>query len=55
MKKFQFMTLTGIQNWEDEHYRIENHNLDYEKILTRELNRLEKVKSDFESMDENTY
>ncbi|MCR5699749.1 MAG: hypothetical protein K6G52_08930 [Treponemataceae bacterium] len=55
MKKFQFMTLTGIQNWEDEHYRIANHDLDYEKILTRELNRVEKVKSDFQAMDENTY
>ncbi len=55
MNKFQFMTLTGIQNWEDEHYRIENHDLDYEKILKRELNRVEKVKEDFRAMDEKTY
>ena len=55
MGKFNFLCLTDIQNWEDEKYRIENHDLDYEKMITRELTRLEKVRQDFLAMDENTY
>ncbi|MGP1586788.1 MAG: hypothetical protein ACTTHG_00410 [Treponemataceae bacterium] len=55
LKKFQFMNLKEIQNWEDEQYRIQNKMLDYEKILQREINRIEKVKADFLAMDENTY
>ena len=55
MGKFKFLYLTDIQNWEDEKYRIENHELDYEKMITRELTRLEKVRQDFLAMDENTY
>ena len=55
MKQFQFITLTDIQNWEDERYRIQNNELDYEKIITRELERVKKVQNDFMQMDENTY
>ena len=44
-----------IQNWEDEHYRIEKGELDYEDIITSHLMRLEKVRQYFENMDENTY
>lgn len=50
--KFKFLFLTDIQNWEDERERIGNGNLDYEKILNRELTRLNKVIDDFEKMDE---
>ena len=53
--KFKFLYLTGIQNWEDESYRIDRGELNYEKILTRELARLQKVKESFVAMDENTY
>lgn len=52
--KFKFLFLTDIQNWEDERERIGNGNLDYEKILNRELARLSKVIDDFEKM-ENSY
>ena len=52
---FQFLYLTDIQNWEDERYRIANGELNYEKILTRELNRLTKVRETFLAMDEETY
>lgn len=50
--KFKFLFLTDIQNWEDERERIGTGNLDYEKILNRELARLNKVIDDFEKMDE---
>lgn len=53
--KFRFLFLTDIQNWEDERERISSGELDYDRIITRELNRLEKVKADFLAMDENTY
>lgn len=53
--KFKFLYLTGIQNWEDESYRIDRGELNYEKILNRELARLQKVKESFVAMDENTY
>ncbi|WP_428769062.1 hypothetical protein [Treponema sp. HNW] len=53
--KFKFLYLTGIQNWEDESYRIDRGELNYEKVLNRELTRLQKVKESFIAMDENTY
>ncbi len=53
--KFRFLFLTGLQNWEDERERIGNGKLDYEKILTREITRVQKVISDFEAMTDKTY
>ena len=53
--KFKFLYLAGIQNWEDESYRIDRGELNYEKILNRELARLQKVKESFVAMYENTY
>ena len=54
-KKFKFLHLTDIQNWEDECYRIDTGDLNYETTLKRELKRLEKVKQTFLEMDEHTY
>jgi hypothetical protein len=53
--KFRFLFLEGVQNWEDERVRIENGKLDYEKIIQRELKRVETLKETFVAMDENTY
>ncbi|MGL4986191.1 MAG: hypothetical protein ACRC5H_03530 [Treponemataceae bacterium] len=53
--KFKFLFVAGIQNWEDELYRINEGLLDYEKIINRQLTRIEKVMADFNAMDENTY
>lgn len=55
VKRFQFLTLTDIQKWEDERERIGNGNLNYEKILNREIARVQKNISDFESMTDKTY
>ena len=40
--KFRFLFITELRNWEDENYRISEGELDYEKILTRELSRVNK-------------
>lgn len=53
--RFQFLTLTDIQNWEDERERIFTGKLNYQKILEREITRVKKVIVDFESMTDDTY
>ncbi|MEM5947785.1 hypothetical protein WKV44_04430 [Spirochaetia bacterium 38H-sp] len=52
---FQFLFLSDVQYWHDESYRIENGELNYEEIIKEHLERLEKVRSQFMNMDENTY
>lgn len=49
--KFNFLYLTGLQNWEDERERIGNGKLDYKKTLDRELARLNKVVDELKAMD----
>ena len=49
--KFKFLFLTDIQNWEDERERIGNGKLDYEKILNRELERVNNVIEELEAME----
>ena len=48
--KFKFLILQDIQNWEDERERIGSGKLDYEKILNRELTRVNKVIEEFTAM-----
>lgn len=54
-KRFRFINLERVQNWEDEAGRIDDGSLNYEKIIGRELDLLEKVRQKFQAMDENTY
>jgi hypothetical protein len=49
-KKFNFMYLTDIQNWEDESARINLGDLDYERTINRELERLTSVQDDLKKM-----
>ena len=49
---FRWLFLTDLQNWEDERERINLGELDYKKILDREIKRLDKVIADFNQMDE---
>ena len=49
--KFRFLFLTDLQNWEDERERIGDGSLDYEKILTRDIERVKKVMAEFEAME----
>ncbi len=53
--KFMFLFVDDIQHFEDESYMIGTGELDYEKIINKHLTRLERVRKDFEEMDENTY
>ncbi len=50
-----YFNLEEIQNWEDERARIWNGELDYAEIIGEHLDRLEWVRQQFLSMDENTY
>jgi len=54
-KKFAWMNLDDIQFWEDESYRIQTGDLNYEKTIKRELERLRKVRETFKAMNGNTY
>ncbi len=52
---FRFLWLSDIQYWEDERERISTGKLDYEKILTRELARVQGVIDAFGAMESRKY
>ncbi|CAD7837653.1 FIG00434455: hypothetical protein [Olavius algarvensis spirochete endosymbiont] len=54
-QRFRWFHLDEIQFWEDEAFRIENGELDYGDIIAVHLARLEQVRSEFASMDYDTY
>lgn len=54
-KDFNFLFLTDLQYWEDERERIKTGELDYGKMLKREIARVESVKADFVAMDSKNY
>ncbi len=47
--------LVAIENWQDESFRIETGDLDYQETIDLQLARLAKVRADFQKMDKNTY
>jgi hypothetical protein len=47
--------LDTIEDWEDENFRIETADLDYQEIIDNQLARLAKVRATFQAMDQNTY
>jgi len=51
----RFLYLPDVQFMEDEAFRIKDGQLDYARIIGRQLARLEKVRTDFEAMDEASY
>jgi len=55
LKKLPYQHIAEIQYWEDEQSRIESGDLDYGEIIEKDILRLSRVRSEFESMDENTY
>jgi hypothetical protein len=52
---FAWLFLEDIQYWEDESYRIQEGELNYETILNRQIERVDNLIAQFEAMDENTY
>ncbi len=55
VKEFYFLTLTDVQFWEDERERMKTGELDYGKMLTREIKRVERVRDAFLAMETKTY
>jgi hypothetical protein len=53
--RFRWINLQRVQFWEDEALRIEEGDLDYRRIINRELTLLQQVRERFQAMDENTY
>lgn len=53
--EFKWITLVEVQQWEDELWRIQNGELDYEAIINKHLLELETVRAAFKAMDESTY
>lgn len=53
--EFPWMHLPEVQYWADESYRIQNAQLDYDAIIDRHQERLQEVRTTFESMDESTF
>ncbi len=54
-RKFSWMFIEDQQYWEDENFRIHEGELDYGIILNRQIERVDRIISEFEAMDENTY
>ena len=48
---FNFLYITDKQAWEDESARMVSGELDYERMLNREIERLEKNIEELKSMD----
>jgi hypothetical protein len=46
--RFRFINLERVQYWQDEAQRIQGHDLDYEKIIRREIALLQKVREQFQ-------
>ena len=53
--KFRFLFLEDLTNWEDENKRIADAELDYKKILERELVRVSAEIEKLESMESHSY
>lgn len=54
-ERLRFVHLPEVQFWEDESWRIANGQLDYERIINRHLERIARLRAEFEAMDENRY
>ena len=52
---FRDVHLEAIENWQDENFRIETGDLDYQETIDRQLARLSNVRADFQKMDKSTY
>ncbi len=53
--RLRWTQLPDAQYWIDEAYRIETGELNYERTIARQLERLASVRAAFEAMDETTY
>jgi len=54
-RRFRWINLQRVQFWEDQAFRIESGTLNYGRTINRELARLQRVREQFQAMDEHTY
>ncbi len=47
--------LDNIEDWEDENFRIETADLDYQSIIDEQLARVARVRAEFQAMNPSTY
>ena len=47
--------IDGLQSWTDEQWRVETGDLDYTKIIQKQLDRVASVKAQFQAMGPSTY
>lgn len=52
---FNFLFITELQNWEDERERIKTGELNYEKMLNREIQRVKKAIDELLAMKSKSY
>ncbi|MDR1837477.1 MAG: hypothetical protein LBQ89_07455 [Treponema sp.] len=50
-RRFRWINLQRVQFWEDEAFRIENGTLNYGRTIRRELASLQRVREQFEAME----
>jgi hypothetical protein len=53
--RWPWIDLEEIHDWQDESYRIQTGELDYDRIIQKHLQRVDRVRTAFENMDESTY
>ena len=51
IRRLHFITLPKVQFWEDEALRVDTGELDYAKIINRELTLLQNVRERFQAME----
>ena len=54
-KRFRWIELNEVAFWKNELRQINEKEVDFEKILNKDLEKLEANRKLFEAMDENTY
>lgn len=54
-ESFRWIYLKELQEWQDEQYRIQNDELDYQAIIERHLGKIAQVRQTFKNMDAGTY
>jgi hypothetical protein len=50
-RRFRWINLVRVQYWEDEAFRVETGDLDYGRTINRELTLLQRVREQFQEMN----
>lgn len=53
--QYRYIHFDSLYKWQEDAWRIRTGDLDYDKIIRKDIARLESVKKELEEMDENTY